>query len=220
MSSSDKKKIIILIAVFVVLVATGIALNFWQKQMPQEPENINKESNKLTEEQIEKLQKAEQAIKDDPSNNVAWVELGNLQKGLKLFDKSIYSYNQALTLQPGDALALNNLANLYSDLKEYEKAEEYLLKLIEANYKWIQAYTDLADIYRFNLPEKRDKIPEILEMGYEKNPDKQAVFLRYLAVYHKDFGDKEKAIKNYQELLKLEPENKTAKLELEQLLIE
>ena len=57
-------------------------------------------------------------------------------------------------------------------------------------------------------------------MGYEKNPDKQAVFLRYLAVYHKDFGDKEKAIKNYQELLKLEPENKTAKLELEQLLIE
>jgi len=221
MTSSDKKKIIILIIVAIILVGAGFFLVNWQKTMPQLDPAPQDKYAELSQEQQEKLTKAEQKIKDNPDDLISYVELALLQNQFGWTDDAIKTYEKVLFVNPNDVLALNNLANIYKNLKQYEKAEEYFLRIIDFNPRVrVQTYIDLVDIYRFHLTDKRDQIPIILEKGYEHNPEREALFLSHIAVYHKDFGDKEKAIKNYQALLELEPENQTARAELEELLAE
>jgi tetratricopeptide (TPR) repeat protein len=218
MHQTDRKKIIILIVIVIIVAFAGVALYYSQKNSQSLTPPINQKYEQLTAEQKEKLAQAEQATKDKPNDINSLINLANLQNQLGWTEEAIKTYEKALAINPTEILTLNNLANIYINLKQYEKAEELFLKIINNYPRWVQTYTDLVDLYRFNLPDKRDKIPEILQKGYENNPEKQAVFLRYLAAYHKDFGDKEKAIKNYQELLKIELDNITAKEELEELL--
>lgn len=218
MHPSDKKKVITLIIVVIVLIALGVGLAYWQKQSPEISTNTNENYEQLNNEQKEKLAQATKKVKDNPESNIALIELARIQTEFRWHEEAIATYNKALELAPLDPLALNNLSNIYFTLEQYEKTEELLLKIINSNPRaMLQSYTDLADLYRYQLPEKRDKTPEILLKGLEHNPEKQELFLRYLAVYHKDFGDKQKAVEYYEKLLEVEPDNETARTELEQL---
>jgi len=100
--------------------------------------------------------------------------------------------------------------------KRYAEAEEAYLKIVETNPGWVQAYRSLVDLYRYQIPEKRTEIPKMLEDGMARNLEYMKIhFVQLLAVYYRDFGPKEEAIKQYEELIKLDPANDTVKAELE-----
>jgi len=63
----------------------------------------------------------------------------------------------------------------------------------------------LAELYWYNLPEKREQIPELYKKGLEELPGNYDLLVN-LAWYYKETGDKKNALKYYQEVIDNYPE--------------
>ena len=153
----------------------------------------------------------------NPSDVDSYMKVALWNRDQGKLNEAIKIYQLALQVRPQDTLLLGNVADLYTRNKQYEEAEQSYLKIIENNPKWVSSYRSLADLYRYNMPEKQNEIPKILQKGLDNNSENELYFVGPMAEYYKDFGPKEDAIIWYERLLKLDPKNGTAKLELEQL---
>jgi len=98
-----------------------------------------------------------------------------------------------------------NLANTYIRLKNYSGAERAYLRTIENGPDQTRHYTALAELYWYNLPEKREQIPELYKKGLEELPGNYDLLVN-LAWYYKETGDKKNALKYYQEVIDNYPE--------------
>jgi tetratricopeptide (TPR) repeat protein len=67
-----------------------------------------------------------------PREKQVFFSLGKYYHGEKEYTKSIDSYEKALQLDPHFGAVLNDLAYVYGDMGEFEKADEYLKKYSEA----------------------------------------------------------------------------------------
>ncbi len=70
----------------------------------------------------------EMAIRQDPHNENAYINLGNCYGILKEYDKAIEVLNKVLAMNPSNTLALNNLATTYEFRGDKKRALEYRLK--------------------------------------------------------------------------------------------
>ena len=211
------KKIKIIGAIIVVILA-GII--FWQVNKNRGVEGVDGIFNSVTEESglPENIQEAYSNFKEDPTNIDSYVTIARWKADKGQIEDAIKLYLAALEIRPVDTLLLHNLADIYIKQKRYIEAEELYLKIIENNPGWISAYRSLVDLYRYQMPEKHTELPEILEYAMKVNLAHMRVhFVQLLAVYRRDYGPKEEAIKWYEELVKLEPTNDMAKKELEEL---
>jgi tetratricopeptide (TPR) repeat protein len=85
------------------------------------------------------------------------------QSSESTYDKAIEAFNELLKLYPDDSLALGNLASIYVDLNEYEKAIDYSLTDIQYGDDAALTYTRLAGAYR--ALQQYQEAQELLE-GY------------------------------------------------------
>jgi superkiller protein 3 len=215
-----KKKKIVLIVVAVVLILGGLfAWQVWRWQG-----NLSGIKNYVTglfsgekKSLPPDIQAAYDAIKTDPTNTSAYMTLALWKRDNGELADAIKLYQAALQVKPDDTLLLMNAADLYMRNKQYSDAEAAYLKVIEVNPKWLSAYRALADLYRYQMLEKKDQIPVILKKGLDADPDNALYFVGPLAEYYKDFGTKDEAVQWYKRLLELDPTNVTAKDEMEQL---
>lgn len=214
---SQKQKTII-IAILAVLILAGIlaARIFWWQGRVSEIRTFF--SQILEKEQLpDKVREAVEKLKNDPTDVNSYVIVANYKREKGEYEEAIKIYKAALEVRPTDTLLLMNLAELYERTKEYSGAESAYLRVTENNPKWISAYRKLADLYCYNLKEKQSEIPKILNKGMENNSENELYFVGPLAVYYKDFGPKEEAIKWYKKLIDLDPTNETAKNELAEI---
>ena len=133
---------------------------------------------------------------------------------LKQTDKSIEQYEYLLTINPEHYLALNNLAQIYLDAQEYQKAEEYYKQAIKSAPFFENGYTNLADVYRAFIPEKKSEIPQIIEGALKERPEGTNLML-YLAEFYEQEKKYDLSIEWYQKALDVNPDSEVAKQAIE-----
>jgi tetratricopeptide (TPR) repeat protein len=212
------KKTKIIIVVVIILVAGGLfawKTLSWQGKVAGIKETLTSMFGGEESQLPENIKAAYDKIKEDPTNVDSYITIARWKTDKEQFEDAIKIYKAALQFRPTDTLLWNNLADIYIKNKRYAEAEEAYLKITENNPGWVQAYRSLVDLYRYQIPEKRGDIPKLLEDGMARNLEYMKIhFVQLLAVYYRDFGPKEEAIKWYEELVKLDPENETVKAEL------
>jgi len=221
--NKEYKKVVIAFVVLVLIIGTGIFIYYLKNRPGPELRELLflPEGAVLTEEQQVKFDAAITALKEDPDNALALIALAQVKYDIQYLDGAIYVYSKALEIQPTNTLILNNLADIYVQKKEYQKAADFYLRIIEHTPKWVNAYRNLATIYKYHLKEKYSDMEEILLNGIArvKEIDSEAPvdFYSMLAVFYDETGNIEKAIENYEIVVELTPENTSAKMRLEEL---
>ncbi len=215
----ERKKIIILIIILVLLLGGALVWRIWWWQ-GKLAEVRNLISQIFGQKQLpDNIKAALEKIKTDPTNVDSYITVASYDRDQGKYDEAIKIYLAALQIRPTDTLLLMNLADLYERTKNWTEAEKAYLKVIDTNPKWVNAYRNLAELYRYNLTAKQSEIPKILLLGLNNNKDLgiDAEFVGQLAVYYQDFGPKKEAIKWYEKLVELSPNNTAARTQLEQL---
>ncbi len=87
----------------------------------------------------ETIASLEQATKDNPDNNQAWVELGHAYFDTGQAQKAIAAYTQALTLMPGDLNVMTDLGVMYHQNKQHQKAIELFDQVLKTDPQHEQA---------------------------------------------------------------------------------
>jgi len=108
-------------------------------------------------------------------------------------------------ISPENYTSFWNLANTCVRLKDYSGAEQAYLRTIQNGPDQARHYTALAEVYWYNLPEKKEQIPELYKRGLEELPDNYDLLIN-LAWYYKETGDKKNALKYYQEVINNYPD--------------
>lgn len=216
---TKKTKIIVIIAAVILIV--GILITWqtlrWQGKMGDLRNYVTSLFSSETEEIPEDVKAAYETLKDDPSDINAYMKIALWKRDSGDLEEALRLYEKALEVKPDDTLLLMNIADLYTRNEQYPEAAGSYWKVMQTNPKWLAAYRSLSDLYRYQMPERQIEIPSILKKGLEVNPEYELYFVGPLAIYYKDFGPKEEAIRWYERLLELDPENTTAKNELEEL---
>ncbi len=103
---------------------------------------------------------AREAVKADPKNIKAWIELGNIMMDMKNFNEAIEAYQKALEINPKVTDVIVDLGTCYRNggrpneaVKEYRKALE-----IDPNHPF--AHMNLGIVYAFDLNDKTQAIKE------------------------------------------------------------
>lgn len=122
-----------------------------------------------------------------------------LRKGLT--GEAIESFKSAITILPHKELAYNNLANAYSENRQYKEAEEAALTALDKNPYLNDAYYTLAIIYRKSgmLDAAINSFKEYLKF----RPDFPEVYLDIGYVYYEK-GDFQEAGRFWLKALKIE----------------
>jgi len=169
----------------------------------------------ILEKSLEELNLQYQKIKEDDHVYIRWINIGILKKRLNDFKETEEAWQTAISYNPDQSLAFGNLADLYLfNLQEYEKAEEYYLKVLNMRTDNYTYYIGLVSLYRYNMTEKANLIEKILLEGAEKNPAEAENYYMYLANYfnhgpdNHGGDDKEKARYYTQKTLEINPELK------------
>ena len=175
----------------------------------------------LNEEQQKKFNEAKDTLQNNPNDADALIKIAQLKYFFNDSEGAKRVYLKALEFRADDLLILNNLADIYNQLKDYENAEKILLKLTETSPGWLNGFRELKGLYFFHMKEKYPRIEGILLKGLEENKklfgEAPVDFYSMLAVYYKDTNQKEKAISYYEKVLELDPNNEGAKIDLEEL---
>ncbi|MFH2136416.1 MAG: tetratricopeptide repeat protein [Patescibacteria group bacterium] len=217
--TKNTKIIILIVAVILILGGGILAWKIWsqQERMGSFGDYITSLFAGEKEELPESIRDAYETLKNDPSNLDAYMALALWKRDQGELEEAIKLYEQALEVKPDDTLLLMNSAELYTRNEQYAEAAGAYVKVMEVNPRWLASYRSLADLYRYQMPERQIEIPSILKRGLEANFDNELYFVGPLAVYYKDFGPEDEAIRWYERLLELDPTNTAAKSELEEL---
>jgi len=166
----------------------------------------------ILEKSLEDLNHQYAKIQKDSYVYIRWINIGILKKRLNDFEGTEEAWQTAISYNPDQSLAFGNLADLYLfNLQEYEKAEEYYLKVLNMRSDNYTYYIGLVSLYRYNMIEKANLIEDIIIQGAEINPGEAENYYMYLANYF-NYGpdnhggdNKEKAKYYTQKTLEINP---------------
>jgi len=121
------------------------------------------------------------------------------------YDRAVKWWGKGLALKPDNEIGWYNLGNAYRRMKDFVQAEAAYEKSISyARQDELNGCLALGELYGNDYLEKRDQEPEVYKRCLEKSPDNRDLIAR-LGIYYRDRGDKENAIKYFDELYRLEP---------------
>ena len=142
-------------------------------------------------------------IQKDPGASVNWMDLGLIKKNFDNFIGTRDAWEYVKLLNPDSALAYYNLGKLYSAyLRDNQKAEENFVKAAQLDSASDYPYLGLAEFYRDFYKAKYDQVDDVLLAGLKNLPSDPNLIIQ-LALYYKDLGDKENAIKYFERFLRL-----------------
>ncbi len=160
----------------------------------------------IQEQQFEKARgDLEIVTKEDPSDALAWDNLGVIYQMYKAYAHAAQAHRKALEIQPKNSDFAYNLGIAYDRLGKKEVA----LKLYEAitlqNPDHVSAKVNIAQIY--NSQTQFDKAIEILETIPEDTAVNNLIYWTTIAQTYKNLGRNEKALAYYTKAQTLDPEN-------------
>lgn len=92
----------------------------------------------------EALNYFQKAVEEEPNNISYLTELATTHYRLKNYDEAIKTYDKILGLEKDNAFAYNNIGNIYAIKKDYANAEYHFRKAIEIDSSSIPSYSNLA----------------------------------------------------------------------------
>lgn len=140
------------------------------------------------------------AIAISPKMASAHIALGNVYRLFKTnYDSAITCFKSALKTDSLNKETYYNVAWCYNSKLEYENAILYGKKALEIDNNYRQAYNELAHAYR-----RTNKFTECIEQ-FKKNLSVSVVDLAllYSGFCYTELKDKENALKEYEELKKI-----------------
>ncbi len=145
-----------------------------------------------------------------------WIAVGVIKKFFNDYEGARDVWEYAGVLYPTNALSFANLGNLYGFyLHDNAKAEFNLKKAIASDPYQPGYYLSLADFYKTVYVSKKSEAPKVLLEGM--NVVKDVNLMLALATYYRDESDKANAVKYYEEVLKMSPEQAGVREEIERL---
>ncbi|MFY9493294.1 MAG: hypothetical protein WAP55_02360 [Minisyncoccia bacterium] len=145
-----------------------------------------------------------------------WIAVGVIKKFFNDFEGARDAWEYAGILYPANALSFANLGNLYGFyLHDNARAEFNFKKAIANDPYQVGYYIGFADFYKNVYTAKKSEAPKILLEGISVIKDVNLMLA--LATYYRDEGDKTNALKYYQEVLKLSPDQPGVAEEIDRL---
>jgi len=173
----NKKNLYIIVAIVIILSVVGIYYFNSTKDKNSQPGN-NQEQ--------QQNQENVTVLRDKILEMVGKANEGKTKEALE-------GYLALEKDNPTDLLLLNNIADLYSDMGNWAKSEEYYKKLLSAHPDFIQGYRMLAYLYQYRFNDDEAKIKALIDDGLSKNnnhPD----LLNWIIYYYQEKGEGEKAL--------------------------
>ena len=211
-----------LLGIFVALVV--VYLLFFAPEDITEPEGEYLEFAKehaRGAEYVEIIRNAQGALKNDnvADDAGAYLDLGFYKNELGDTKGAIAAYKEGIEKFPTHQVMLSNLAHVYENVKEYDKAEEYYKRVIGANPRNVRIIIDLANLYRFYFTGREGEILKLVEAdGLFANPDNPDLWGYLANFYRYQLNDKNKAVEYYQKILAVTPNDEATQAELRNLL--
>jgi len=146
-------------------------------------------------------------LADNADDYSSLFKLARLKQDVLDWDGAIEMYWNLRKVKPDDILPLINLGSIYFDSQQYVKAEEVQKTIIKNTPKWVNAYRELASIYRYHLKDKAPELEPMLIDALKQYPELETEMTSLLAYYYDEIvSNKDKAIEYYTKLLKLRPD--------------
>lgn len=145
-----------------------------------------------------------------------WIAVGVIKKSFNDYEGARDAWEYAGVLYPANGLSFANLGNLYGFyLHDNEKAELNFKKAIQNDLYQPGYYLSLADFYKTVDVAKKSEASKVLLEGMSVIKDVNLILA--LASYYRGVGDKTNAIKYYQEVLKISPDQAGVREEIDKL---
>lgn len=190
----------------------GLKLAFGHEAMPDLGKDIVFSAN-FPEESKEpytgRINSARTALKENPDSGTGWLDLALLYRAIGDNESAAEIWEYMTVKYPGDYISLRNLGEYYfHTVKDYDRAETYYRRAIEANAVQPLSYTDLFEMYYYATKDN-DKAVAILEEGISNVSDAESISLYIiLAGFHRDRGNTDEARANLQKARELAVEFK------------
>lgn len=139
---------------------------------------------------VEQLLKARQDLKDKNKDNdfAAYANIGVNLNILGEKQEALKWYEKALAIDSANLLVLNNMAGIFSDLGNYDKAEEYWLKLTQLYPDNTMFYRSLGYLYWYRMQKSPEAIEALFKKGLEAT-DNNIDLLTWLISYFSETGN-------------------------------
>ncbi len=136
-------------------------------------------------------------LKENKLLRDSWMELALYRKGAADYKGAEEIWVYVTKIWPLNYVAFANLGDLHVNyLKDYGKAEAYLLEAVSVEPTYIEGYRRLDNLYRFHYKVGSGADLSILERGLENNPNNPGILVP-LAEYYKEKGNNAKALEYY-----------------------
>jgi tetratricopeptide (TPR) repeat protein len=221
--SKEYKKVIIAVVSIMVIITAVILFYTYKSNLTSEEKKLFSlpKGTELTEEQQTKYDGAINGLEQDSQNINFLVDIAQIKYDILDLDGSIEVYKKVLEIQPDHLVTLNNLGDIYNQKKEYDKAAQMYLTIIQTTPKWVNAYRELGYIYKYHFPEKYPDMVDLLLNGIEKveefGGEASVDFYSMLAVIYDETNQIDKAIEYYEKVLELTPNDERVKIRIEEL---
>jgi cytochrome c-type biogenesis protein CcmH/NrfG len=103
------------------------------------------------------------AVRQNPQNINAWIELGNILMDTSRFHDAIDAYQKALELTPKNVEVIVDMGTCYRRIGKSDMAVEEYRKAIKINPLHPYAHRNLAVVLAFDIGDKKQAIKEFEE---------------------------------------------------------
>jgi len=103
------------------------------------------------------------AVRKDPKNLSAWINLGNITMDTSRFDEAIDAYQHALELDPKNVDVRVDMGTCYKNNGQPDRAAEEFRKAIKINPRHLYAHRNLGVVLAFDFGDKKSAIKEFEE---------------------------------------------------------
>jgi tetratricopeptide (TPR) repeat protein len=161
-------------------------------------------------------------IEKHRNDYLGWFTKGIINKDPKRakYKVSKNAYEKALEINPQDAKAHNNYANLLiGHFDNKEGAKEHYEKALEINPQYVNAHNNYASLLIDNFND-REGAKKHYQKALEINPKYDIAHNNYAILLIDHFDDKERAKEHYQKALEINPQNAEAHYNYANLLID
>ena len=227
----NKKNIFIGVLILLIVFIAGVFFYYYNIKNADEDNSLEKESGLFIFKNIDEslseeiangfesqFNEAVQYIKENPNDYLGWAVAGSNKKAVNDYYGAEELYLEGLKNVENNTVLYYNLADLYYHfIEDYQRAEEFYLKVIEYEPEIKQAYSlesyrELSILYRVKFKDE-DKAINILKLGLENNPENKNLLI-YLANTYTKFNKNEEAKEIWENLVKIYPDNESYKEEL------
>lgn len=142
--------------IFVFIVLVLITASCQKKEQPM-PQSQIPAGPIRTQSDIARLQ---EAVKADPKNVRAWIELGNVMMDSSRFNEAIEAYQKALDLDPKNVDVRVDMGTCYRNIGKPDIAAKEYRKALEINPNHLNGHRNLAIVLAFDLKDNKQAAAE------------------------------------------------------------